>query len=144
MRNAERVRELEEVAEELRRSGDAGLAEKVHRVMEDLRQDTLPARDDLMTTGEAAELLGVRSINTIKRWVKDGLLAGYRRGGRVLVTRSSVLEMADAPTVAEQRAFERRLDAAVQPFEGREENDLPASATWDGRWPWEPRANDGR
>lgn len=143
MRNHERVRELNEVAEELRRSGDRRLAEKVSQVMEDLRQET-PAPDELMTTGEAAELLGVRSINTIKRWVRDGLLAGYRRGGRVLVTRSSMLKMKDGPTVAEQRTFERRLDAAVQPFEDTEEADLPTSATWEGRRPWEERANGPR
>ena len=141
MRNAERVRELEEVVHELRRAGDAGLAEKVNRVMEDLRQETLPAPDDLLTTGDAAELPGVRSINTIKRWVSDGLLSGYRRGGRVLVTRSSVLQMADAPTVAEQQAFEREIDAAAQPFEGSGSQSLPVSATWEGRRPWDRRAS---
>ena len=58
MRNAERVRELEEVAHELRRSGDANLAEKVHRVIDDLKEEKSRQADDLMTTGEAAEVYG--------------------------------------------------------------------------------------
>lgn len=140
MQNTERVRELEEVVAELRRAGDSGLAERIHRVTEDLRNEGSPTANDLMTTGEAAELLGIRSINTIKRWVKDGLLSGYRRGGRVLVTRSSVLQMADAPTVADQRKFEHELDAAVQPFEGPVTQDLALSTVWEGRRPWEHRA----
>jgi excisionase family DNA binding protein len=144
MQNAERVRELEEVAEELRRAGDTRLVQRVHRVIDDLRrEETSLADNDLMTTGEAAELLGVRSINTIKRWVADGLLAGYRRGGRVLVTRASVLKMKDVPTVAEQRAFEQRLDAATDPFERGDEDDLSTSGSWEGRRPWAERANGG-
>jgi len=45
---------------------------------------------ELVTTGEAARRLQVRSINTVKRWVAEGLLVGYRIGGRVLVTAASV------------------------------------------------------
>ena len=136
MRNAERVRELEIVATELRRSGDIGLAERVHRIVEDLRQETTPSDGELMTTGDAAELLGVRSINTVKRWVRDGLLSGYRRGGRILVSRSSVIEMADRPTVAEQQAFEKEIDAAMRPYDGSGTEGAPLSATWDGKRPW--------
>ena len=35
-----------------------------------------------MTTGEAAEALGIRSVNTIKRWAGEGLLEGFRRVAR--------------------------------------------------------------
>jgi excisionase family DNA binding protein len=139
MQNAERVRELDHVAEQIRRLGAPDLAEKVRQVADDLRQADLAAAHDLITTGAAAELLGVRSINTIKRWVRDGLLKGYRRGGRVLVSRASAQRMADAPAIAEQRAFEQSLAEAIAPFENLPDEELPTSATWEGRKPWERR-----
>ena len=135
MRNAERVRELEIVATELRKSGDMGLAERVNRVVEDLRQETTPSDGELMTTGDAAELLGVRSINTVKRWVRDGLLSGYRRGGRILVSRSSVIEMADRPTVAEQQAFKREIDAAIHPYGVQAPSNCPCQPPGRGNAP---------
>jgi excisionase family DNA binding protein len=137
MQNTERIRELDSVAEEIRLLGAPELAEKVRQVADDLRQADQPAPQDLLTTGEAAELLGVQSINTIKHWVQEGLLDGYRRGGRILVTRASVQRMADAPAVAEQRAFERDLADALAPFESLPDEHLPTTATWEGRKPWE-------
>jgi len=142
MLNAERVRKLEEVVDRLRKLGTPDLAEQVRQVANDLRHEEQPVSPDLITTGDATELLGVRSINTIKRWAREGLLDGYRRGGRVLVTRASVQRMADAPAVADQRAFERDVTAALAPFdgpsgEGLEGQDLATSATWEGRKPWE-------
>jgi hypothetical protein len=43
-----------------------------------------------MTTGQAARALGIASLNTIKSWVRAGLLEGFQRGGRVMVSRASV------------------------------------------------------
>jgi excisionase family DNA binding protein len=137
MRNAERVRELDDVVDQLRQLGTPELAERVRQVADDLRQQEQAPPMDLITTGEAAELLGVRSINTIKRWARDGLLEGYRRGGRMMVSRASIQRLVEAPAVAEQRAFEHDLAAAVAPFEGPDNEPLPTSATWEGRKPWE-------
>jgi hypothetical protein len=69
-------------------------------------------------------------------------LEGYRRGGRTLVSRASVQSIVDAPPVTVQQVFERELDAALEPFEPLEgehlsQKDISASATWEGRRPWE-------
>ena len=51
---------------------------------------TLTRSDDgLLTTGNAAERLGV-SISTVKRWAERGTLKGVDTGTRWLVTRESV------------------------------------------------------
>ena len=51
------------------------------------------------------------------KWARDGLLEGYRRGGRVLVTRQSVERFVSHPTVAEERAYERDLDEVLGAFD---------------------------
>mgnify|MGYP001954612446 CR=1 FL=1 len=52
---------------------------------------------ELITPLEAADLLGIGSINTVKRWVRDGRLAGTIRNGRYLVYRRSVDRLMTKP-----------------------------------------------
>jgi excisionase family DNA binding protein len=92
-----------------------------------------------LTTGEAARLLGVRSVNTIKRWVREGRLEGYRRGTRVLVSPRSVEAMRASPALAAEQAYERDLDAALAPFDAGEETVEPMGLTSTGRKPWTPQ-----
>ena len=56
---------------------------------------TQPSEPELLTTGQAARALGVRSVNTVKQWVRQGTLEGVRRGSRLLVLRSSVDRLRD-------------------------------------------------
>jgi excisionase family DNA binding protein len=140
MRNPERVRELEAVYAQLDQDGQSELARRVRQVAEDLRQEDQPDTHELITTGEAAEILGVRSINTVKRWVREGALEGFRRGSRILVSRASVQRMVDAPAVAAQHAREREMDALLETFEpsGAKQIEVPPSAAgWVGHKPWE-------
>src|SRR5438132_188582 len=95
---------LEAVARALRARGDHELAAELNPVVMAIR-DQIPG--ELLTTGEAASLLGVRSVNTIKRWVREGLLDGFRRGGRVLVSKDSILRLTASPTLAAQQARDR-------------------------------------
>lgn len=130
----ESLEKLEQLAHELEGRGEKSVAKRIEHEVAVLRAQASPPK--LMTTGEAAEALGVRSINTIKRWAQDGKLEGYRRGGRVLVSARSVAAMAEGPLVAREQAFERELDEAHAPFgfDGAETPEL--GATWEGRKPW--------
>src|SRR5581483_9787802 len=109
MNNPEAVEQVERVATELESRGEARLAQELRAAAETLAQAGAEQTPDLVTTGAAAEMLGVRSRNTIKRWAREGLLEGFRRGGRVLVTRRSVEQLLRTPTVAAQQAYEREL-----------------------------------
>ena len=86
--------QLDAVADELTRRGEADLAQKTREAVAVLRSGD--AAPDLMTTGEAARLLGVRSINTVKAWVRDGLLDGMHVGGRMKVSRASIERWIDS------------------------------------------------
>jgi excisionase family DNA binding protein len=46
--------------------------------------------DDLITTGEAARLLGVRSVNTVKRLIREGRIQATRPGSHYRVRRADV------------------------------------------------------
>src|SRR5690349_12252244 len=130
--SAEQQRErLEAVSRQLRNAGRDDLAGEIEPVLAALRR---PVDRDLISTGQAAQLLGVRSVNTIKRWVREGLLEGYRMGGRVKVTRTSVLRMASSPALAAQQSFDRELETAVALL-GPDEGEEPEE--WPGRMPWE-------
>ena len=82
------------------------------------------SKGGLLTTGQAANVLGIRSVNTVKRWIYDGLLVGYRRGGRILVSVDSVAQLIASSELASQRAFESRLDKALKPLDGLDADDV--------------------
>ena len=130
---------LKHLSEELRQRGQTDLADDVGELVEALRQQGQHERPGrLMTTGEAAQALGVRSINTIKRWAAEGQLDGVRRGGRLLILAESVKRMTQSPSVAEQKAREAQIAAALEPFDAGDE-EVPPTSTWTGRKPWDKR-----
>lgn len=53
-------------------------------------------RHEWITTGEAARMLGVRSINTVKRLIRDGRLTAIRPGGHYRVLGADVERMSGA------------------------------------------------
>lgn len=66
-------------------------------------------RREWVTTGEAARMLGVRSINTIKRLIRDGRLTAIRPGGHYRVSRDDVERMsASSRTPADPRGVDPR------------------------------------
>src|SRR4051812_11731750 len=96
----ESLEKLEQLAHELARRGDTSIAKQIEREVLVLRTETSPPK--LMTPAEAAEALGIRSANMIRRWAHDGKLEGYRRDGRILVSARSVAAIAESPLVARE------------------------------------------
>ncbi len=136
------VQALEALATQLRDQGQMASVETVEQALEAVRAADRDAGErDLLTTTEAARLLGVRSINTIKRWASDGRLDGYRIGSRVFVTRRSVEKMLHSAALIRQQSYERDLQEAYAPFEsdGKDSADL-LGQTRRGRTPWTARA----
>jgi excisionase family DNA binding protein len=137
------VQELKALARELEDRGDAQLARRVGRAISALEAEPGRAELDLMTTGEAAQSLGIRSVNTIKRWAAQGLLDGFRRGGRILVSRASVEKMKGHKSLKQEIAFERELDEALDPFDFGDESVPEFYVSRTGRKPWEQSAGTG-
>ena len=106
------VQRLERIGAQLRERGAAELAKEVDDVIQDIRaiggtrDNGGRSQGHLITTGEAAEILGIRSVNTVKKWAIDGVLEGRRIGQRIMITRESVEQLLRQPTVAEERARE--------------------------------------
>lgn len=128
---------LSRLGEKLEQRGEGDLAREAAAIAASLESGAVVAEPvgGLVTTGQAAELLGIRSVNTVKRWVRDGLLNGYQRGGRLMVSRSSIDRIVQQPPVAAQRRYEEGLAAALSDFDAGDA-ELPSSASV-GRKPWE-------
>jgi excisionase family DNA binding protein len=64
-------------------------------------------QEEYLTTMETAHALGIRSVNTIKLWVKSGYLHGKRIGGRVLIPRTEIERLQGDERVRMMRAIGR-------------------------------------
>lgn len=82
------LKTLAELEQEMGRAGRATEEEALREALRTLAR----RRGEFLTTGEAAERLGV-SIPTVKRWIERGALAGGPMGGRWLVAPESVERM---------------------------------------------------
>lgn len=136
------IQDLKKLARELEARGDTNLAQRVDNAISTLL-DKRGAEPELMTTGAAAQELGIRSVNTIKRWASEGRLEGFRRGGRVLVSRASVEKMKGHKSLSQEVAFERELDEALDPFDFGDEPVPEFFVSRTGRKPWEQSAGTG-
>src|SRR5579864_2715113 len=85
--------------------------------------------DSTIGTEQARKLLGVRSVNTVKRWIELGILAGRwdERSGRWQIPLVDVLRL---------RGTQRALADAGGEDLTEEEQDL-LSSTRPGTFPWQ-------
>lgn len=107
-------------------------AEKLTRVLReaDARQ--------LLTTAEAAAALGIRSINTVKRWVATGYLHGVQRNGRVMIPVAEIARICEDDRVRELRAFGPLQEETADLGRDLSAEELRGlRATRPGRLPWQ-------
>ena len=82
------VERARRTVEELRRKGEMQPAEVIETILAEAQEER--ARPlDLLTSTQTGELLGVTG-QTIKNWVREGQLTGYRIGGRIMIPRASL------------------------------------------------------
>ncbi len=131
-------RELHSLRTDLLQAGRPDLVQRVDAVLELVRSPAVVdvPEDGVMTTGQAARCLGIRSVNTIKRWAREGYLEGFRRGGRVFVSTRSVEHLRDRRQLREQIQAEVAVSDDLRAFGEEEEAVRPLGATWEGRRPW--------
>ena len=84
-------------------------------------------RQEWITTGEAARMLGVRSINTVKRLIRDGRLTAIKPGGHYRIASAEVERLVAGPT-SDPRDVDRRSLAHWAERHGVEELILFGSA----------------
>jgi excisionase family DNA binding protein len=109
------LKTLGELEQEMGRAGRTTEEEALREALRTLAR----RRGEVLTTGEAADQLGV-SIPTVKRWIERGVLVGSLMGGRWLVAPDSVqrlarlkaslveLDQEGNPTEEEIRAIDQR------------------------------------
>jgi len=76
-------------------------ADRIRAVLHEAEQE------EFLTTTEAAHALGIRSVNTIKVWVKTGYLKGKRIGGRTLIPQSEIARLEHDDQVRAMRVVGR-------------------------------------
>lgn len=130
-------------------SAEAGDGAETVRALKVALRDVDAGR--LLTTTEAAQLLGVRSINTIKSWCRSGYIKGVKQGSRTLIPLSEVERIQDGERVRRIRVAERLHDesACLGGDEEMSQDELDAlDAGRPGTLPWlrEPdrATGDGR
>lgn len=97
-----------------------------------------------VTTTQAAKLLGIGSINTIKSMVKHGEITGARKvGNRTMIPRREIKRLQETDLVRDLRAIASAMALGALPDEGneharmsREQMDILAAGR-PGTLPWE-------
>jgi len=117
---------------------EAGNAAEVVRTAQKALQEL--ESDRLLTTTEAAEALGVRSINTVKLWCRNGFLASVQRGNRTMIPLAEIERVRESERVRAIRAADKLHDMSSEfgVAKGLSDEEMEQlSAARPGRLPWQ-------
>lgn len=102
---------------------------------------------DWISTGEAAKILGVGSINTVKRWVAANKLRARRLGGErgwMQISRQSIQDLLNSqdPEMLHMQAQQRDWKNVNEAMDGELDEEVMEDLSWrnqtkNGRLPWE-------
>ncbi len=99
------ITELRQTLTQALTSAEEGNVSETVRALKAALQDVDSER--LLTTTEAARLLGVRSINTIKSWCRTGYIKGVTHGSRTLIPMSDIERIQNSDRVRGIRMAEK-------------------------------------
>lgn len=125
---------LEEVRSYVREGRTDEALEMIERSLKAMETDRL------LTTTEAAHLLGIRSVNTLKLLCRSGEIGAVKRGNRLMIPLSEIERVQESERVRGLRASDRAYAASEKlgsdmGLTSAQMEDLEASRP--GRLPWE-------
>lgn len=126
------------ILEEVRSYVQEGRADKALDAIE--RSLEAMDHDRLLTTTEAARLLGIRSVNTLKLLCRVGEISAVKRGNRTMIPLSEIERVQESERVQGIRASDRAHAASegLGSDAGLNAAQLEAlEASRPGRLPWE-------
>jgi excisionase family DNA binding protein len=106
-------------------------------VLERVRQELQP--DHLFTTREAADFLGIRSVNTLKALLRAEQVPTVRVGAHTRIARQELERLRESRRLAAVRASDRQWDQVDAAFgsEGLTQEQMDTlSETRPGALPW--------
>lgn len=130
----------EELEQTLALLEDAATSDDKVRAAAEMLKHALRAAETrgLLTTAEAAEALGIRSINTVKRWVNTGYMHGVKRNERTMIPLSEVERIWHDDRVRDQRALSKLHEEIADFGHDMTQEEMDGlRAGRPGRLPWE-------
>src|SRR5690348_10924387 len=104
-----KITDLRRSIEEMRMRAQEGDLERARQAADEALSQL--AGDRLLTTTEAAELLGIRSVNTLKLLVRRLAVPHEMHGNRMMIPLAALERIQDSPEARGIRASDRAHDA---------------------------------
>ncbi|MGI8854869.1 MAG: helix-turn-helix domain-containing protein [Thermomicrobiales bacterium] len=111
------VRDVRDHIEAARKLIDEGDAAEAQRHLSIAARQLDPSM--MLTTTQAAELLGIRSKNTIKAMTRRGQIAAAIAGNRYMIPMTEIIRLQDEPVIHDLHAIQR--DYARMAFPGSDD-----------------------
>lgn len=135
-----RIADLRKSLDEIRRHAAKGEMDEVRRAADDALHQL--DGEQLLTTTQAAELLGIGSVNTLKLLVRRLQVPHERHGNRMMIPLSELERIQDSPDVRNIRASDRAHEAIAGLGSARGltvEQLAELEQARPGRLPWKTR-----